>query len=191
GLWRSGGGVWCRDWRGARADRRRRRRVRGRLDRAVPRARPGRAAPGGHRGGGRGAGGVLRGGRAGGPAGREHRPGGRRGPRPRRGGAEPGAAGPGGPGGGPGRAGPGRGADGAPGLDLGVPIASRDRATVGGAGATNAGGLRVLRYGPMRSQVRGVEAVLADGTVVSHLAGLVKDNTGYDYPGLLAGSEGT
>jgi FAD/FMN-containing dehydrogenase len=33
--------------------------------------------------------------------------------------------------------------------------------------------------------------VLADGTVVSHLAGLVKDNTGYDYPSLLAGSEGT
>jgi FAD/FMN-containing dehydrogenase len=62
---------------------------------------------------------------------------------------------------------------------------------VGGAIATNAGGLRVLRYGPMRAQVRGVEAVLADGTVVSHLAGLVKDNTGYDYPGLLAGSEGT
>ena len=70
-------------------------------------------------------------------------------------------------------------------------IASRDSATVGGAVATNAGGLRVLRYGPMRAQVRGVEAVLADGTVVSHLAGLVKDNTGYDYAGLLAGSEGT
>jgi len=82
-------------------------------------------------------------------------------------------------------------ADADPGLDLGVLIASRDSATVGGAVATNAGGLRVLRYGPMRSQVRGVEAVLADGTVVSHLAGLVKDNTGYDYPGLLAGSEGT
>jgi FAD/FMN-containing dehydrogenase len=78
-----------------------------------------------------------------------------------------------------------------PGLDLGVLIASRGSATVGGAVATNAGGLRVLRYGPMRAQVRGVEAVLADGTVVSHLAGLVKDNTGYDYPGLLAGSEGT
>jgi FAD/FMN-containing dehydrogenase len=43
----------------------------------------------------------------------------------------------------------------------------------------------------MRSQLRGVEAVLADGTVVSHLSGLVKDNTGYDYPSLLAGSEGT
>ncbi|MGP8002053.1 MAG: FAD-binding oxidoreductase [Streptosporangiaceae bacterium] len=82
-------------------------------------------------------------------------------------------------------------ADAAPGLDLGVLIASRGSATVGGAVATNAGGLRVLRYGPMRAQLRGVEAVLADGTVLSHLAGLAKDNTGYDYPGLLAGSEGT
>ena len=81
--------------------------------------------------------------------------------------------------------------DASPGLDLGILIASRDSATVGGAVATNAGGLRVLRYGPMRAQVRGVEAVLSDGTVVSHLAGLVKDNTGYDYPSLLAGSEGT
>jgi FAD/FMN-containing dehydrogenase len=62
---------------------------------------------------------------------------------------------------------------------------------VGGAVATNAGGLRVLRYGPMRAQLRGLEAVLSDGTVVSHLSGLVKDNTGYDYPSLLAGSEGT
>jgi len=82
-------------------------------------------------------------------------------------------------------------ADADPALDLGVLIASRGSATAGGAIATNAGGLRVLRYGPMRAQVRGVTAVLADGTVVSHLAGLVKDNTGYDYPGLLAGSEGT
>jgi FAD/FMN-containing dehydrogenase len=82
-------------------------------------------------------------------------------------------------------------ADAAPDLDLGVLIASRGSATVGGAIATNAGGLRVLRYGPMRAQVRGVEAVLSDGTIVSHLAGLIKDNTGYDYAGLLAGSEGT
>ncbi len=78
-----------------------------------------------------------------------------------------------------------------PDLDLGILIASRDSATVGGAIATNAGGLRVLRYGPMRSQLRGVEAVLSDGTVVSHLSGLIKDNTGYNYPGLLSGSEGT
>jgi FAD/FMN-containing dehydrogenase len=84
-----------------------------------------------------------------------------------------------------------RAADAGPGLDMGVLIASRGSATVGGAIATNAGGLRVLRYGPMRSQVRGVEAVLSDGTIVSHLAGLTKDNTGYDYAGLLAGSEGT
>ena len=82
-------------------------------------------------------------------------------------------------------------ADADPGLDLGILIASRGSATVGGAVATNAGGLRVLRFGPMRAQLRGIEAVLADGTVVSHLAGLVKDNTGYDYPSLLAGSEGT
>ena len=82
-------------------------------------------------------------------------------------------------------------ADAHPSLDLGILIASRDSATIGGAIATNAGGLRVLRYGPMRAQLRGIEAVLADGTVVSHMAGLVKDNTGYDYPSLLAGSEGT
>ena len=79
----------------------------------------------------------------------------------------------------------------APGLDLGVLIASRDSATAGGAIAANAGGVRVLRYGPMRAQLRGIEAVLADGTVLTHLSGLVKDNTGYDYPSLLAGSEGT
>jgi FAD/FMN-containing dehydrogenase len=78
-----------------------------------------------------------------------------------------------------------------PGLDLGITVASRHSATVGGAVATNAGGVRVLRYGPMRAQLRGIEAVLADGTVISHLAGLDKDNTGYDYPSLLAGSEGT
>ena len=82
-------------------------------------------------------------------------------------------------------------ADADPGLDLGIQIASRESATVGGAVATNAGGVRVLRYGPMRAQLRGIEAVLSDGTVVSHLAGLTKDNTGYDYPSLLAGSEGT
>ncbi|EFC79870.1 FAD-binding oxidoreductase [Parafrankia sp. EUN1f] len=82
-------------------------------------------------------------------------------------------------------------ADAHPDLDFGVAIASRHSATVGGAIATNAGGVRVLRNGPMRAQIRGVEAVLSDGTVLSHLSGLTKDNTGYDYPSLLAGSEGT
>jgi FAD/FMN-containing dehydrogenase len=82
-------------------------------------------------------------------------------------------------------------ADAHPDLDFGVALASGQSATVGGAIATNAGGVRVLRHGPMRAQIRGIEAVLADGTVLSHLTGLVKDNTGYDYPSLLAGSEGT
>ena len=74
---------------------------------------------------------------------------------------------------------------------VGEPHVLTGDATAGGAVATNARGLRVLRFGPMRAQLRGIEAVLADGTVVSHLAGLVKDNTGYDYPSLLAGSVGT
>jgi len=79
----------------------------------------------------------------------------------------------------------------AAGLAFGVDLGARDSATVGGMVATNAGGLRVLRYGAMRAQVLGVEAVLADGSVVEHLGGLVKDNTGYDLAGLLCGSEGT
>jgi FAD/FMN-containing dehydrogenase len=77
------------------------------------------------------------------------------------------------------------------GLAFPVDLAARDSATVGGMIATNAGGLHVLRYGSMRAQVLGVEAVLAGGTVVSRLSGLVKDNTGYDLSQLLVGSEGT
>ncbi len=72
-----------------------------------------------------------------------------------------------------------------------VDLAARDSATVGGMVATNAGGLHVLRYGSMRAQVIGLEAVLADGQVVLRLSGLVKDNTGYDLSQLLVGSEGT
>jgi len=79
----------------------------------------------------------------------------------------------------------------AAGLDFGVDLAARSAATVGGLVATNAGGIRVLRHGSMRAQVAGLEAVLADGTVVSRLSGLAKDNTGYDLNQLLVGSEGT
>jgi len=74
---------------------------------------------------------------------------------------------------------------------FGVDLAARDSATIGGMIATNAGGVNVLRHGPMRSQLLGVEAVLADGSVVQRLSGLAKDNTGYDLAGLLCGSEGT
>lgn len=77
------------------------------------------------------------------------------------------------------------------GLSFPVDLAARDSASVGGLVATNAGGLNVLRYGPMRAQVLGLEAVMADGTVISRLSGLVKDNTGYDLSQLLVGSEGT
>ena len=79
----------------------------------------------------------------------------------------------------------------AAGLRFPVDLAARGSATIGGMVATNAGGLSVLRFGPMRSQLAGLEAVLADGSVISHLGGLVKDNTGYDLCGLLCGSEGT
>ncbi|WP_033213697.1 FAD-binding oxidoreductase [Kitasatospora phosalacinea] len=77
------------------------------------------------------------------------------------------------------------------GWEFGVDLASRDSATLGGMIATNAGGERVLRYGTTRANVAGLEAVLADGTVLDRLAGLPKDNTGYDLTGLLVGSEGT
>jgi FAD/FMN-containing dehydrogenase len=79
----------------------------------------------------------------------------------------------------------------AAGFAFGVDFGARDSATVGGAIATNAGGINVVRHGPMRSQVIGLEAVLADGTVVRRLPGMPKDNSGYHLPSLLAGSEGT
>jgi FAD/FMN-containing dehydrogenase len=72
-------------------------------------------------------------------------------------------------------------------LDLGA----RGSATVGGNIATNAGGNAVIRYGMMREQLLGVEAVLADGTVISSLNNVIKNNTGYDLKQLFIGSEGT
>jgi FAD/FMN-containing dehydrogenase len=77
------------------------------------------------------------------------------------------------------------------GLSYGVDLASRDSATVAGTIATNAGGVHTVRYGFTRAQVLGLEAVLADGSIVSRLAGLTSDNAGYDLAGLLVGSEGT
>ncbi|MBM3670567.1 MAG: FAD-binding oxidoreductase, partial [Actinobacteria bacterium] len=73
----------------------------------------------------------------------------------------------------------------------GVDLAGRDSATIGGTVATNAGGIHVVAFGMTRAQVVGIEAVLADGIVLSHLSGLLKDNTGLDLGALLCGSEGT
>jgi FAD/FMN-containing dehydrogenase len=79
----------------------------------------------------------------------------------------------------------------AAGWGYGVDLAARDSATIGGTVATNAGGIRVLAYGMTRAQVCGIEAVLPDGSVISHMSGLAKDNTGFDLAQLLCGSEGT
>ncbi|RWP38421.1 FAD-binding oxidoreductase [Mesorhizobium sp.] len=79
----------------------------------------------------------------------------------------------------------------AAGCQFGVDIGARGSATVGGIVATNAGGIRVLKYGMFRAQVAGLETVLADGTVLSALRGLDKDNAGYDLNQLFIGSEGT
>jgi FAD/FMN-containing dehydrogenase len=62
---------------------------------------------------------------------------------------------------------------------------------IGGNLSTNAGGVNVVRYGNARAQVLGLEAVLADGTIVSSLRSLRKDTAGYDLKQLFIGSEGT
>lgn len=79
----------------------------------------------------------------------------------------------------------------ASGLLLPLDLGSRGSATIGGTISTNAGGNRVLRFGMMRDMVLGLEAVLADGTVVTALNALMKNNTGYDVKQLFIGSEGT
>ena len=79
----------------------------------------------------------------------------------------------------------------AAGFLLPVDLGARGSCQIGGNIATNAGGLRVIRYGTMRENLLGLEAVQADGTVLSHLSRMQKDNTGYDLRNLIAGSEGT
>nr|WP_255626475.1 FAD-binding oxidoreductase [Phyllobacterium sp. KW56] len=70
-------------------------------------------------------------------------------------------------------------------------LGSEGSAQVGGLISTNAGGTAVVRYGPMRDLVAGLELVLADGRIVNDLAALRKDNTGYMLRQLFIGAEGT
>ena len=79
----------------------------------------------------------------------------------------------------------------AEGLLFPLDIGARGSATIGGNVATNAGGNRVIRFGMMRDQVLGMEVVLADGTVLSSMNKIIKNNTGYDLKQLFIGSEGT
>lgn len=77
------------------------------------------------------------------------------------------------------------------GWQFAVDFGARGSARIGGIIATNAGGNSVVRYGMMREQVLGLEAVLADGTVISSMNEMLKNNTGYDLKQLFIGSEGT
>ena len=74
---------------------------------------------------------------------------------------------------------------------LPITFGAQGSATVGGMVSTNAGGINALRYGTARHLVLGLEAVLADGSLVDGLRGLRKDNAGWDWKQLLIGSEGT
>jgi len=72
-------------------------------------------------------------------------------------------------------------------LDLGA----KGSCQIGGNASTNAGGIRLLRYGSLHGNILGFEAVLANGTILENLNILRKDNTGYDLKQLFIGSEGT
>ena len=77
------------------------------------------------------------------------------------------------------------------GLSPAIDLAARDSATIGGLIATNAGGMEAFRHGTMRHRILGMEAVLADGTVLGDMARVTKANQGYDLKQLFCGAEGT
>lgn len=82
-------------------------------------------------------------------------------------------------------------AAGAAGLLVGVDLTARDSATIGGMVATNAGGLRTVRYGTMGKQVLGLDVALPDGSVLRRKSAVRSDATGYDVAALSIGAEGT
>ena len=72
-----------------------------------------------------------------------------------------------------------------------VDLGARGSCTIGGNISTNAGGNMVIKYGMMRDSVLGLEAVLADGKVVTSMNQMLKNNSGYDLKQLFIGTEGT
>ncbi|KAG6911845.1 hypothetical protein DXG01_000092 [Tephrocybe rancida] len=72
-----------------------------------------------------------------------------------------------------------------------IDLGAKGSCQIGGNVATNAGGLRLLRYGSLHGTVLGLEVVLPDGTILDQLTTLRKDNTGYDLKQLFIGAEGT
>jgi FAD/FMN-containing dehydrogenase len=79
----------------------------------------------------------------------------------------------------------------AAGYEAGLDLGARDTATMGGIAACDAGGLTAIRHGTARARIVGLEAVLADGSTIDRMSGVLKDNAGYNLPALLIGSEGT
>ncbi len=77
------------------------------------------------------------------------------------------------------------------GLIYPVDFAARGSCTIGGNIATNAGGIRVIRYGNTREWIAGLKVVTADGELLELNKGLIKNSSGYDFRQLLIGSEGT
>ena len=77
------------------------------------------------------------------------------------------------------------------GFDMCYNIGSRGSCQLGGNISSNAGGSKIIRYGSLKSNIVGLEAVLADGTILNDMSTMCKDNTGYDLKQLFIGSEGT
>ena len=70
-------------------------------------------------------------------------------------------------------------------------LSSSGSCLIGGNIATNAGGINALKYGTIRDSLQGIEAVLADGSIVQNMSLMKKNNTGYDIKNIFCGSEGT
>ena len=72
-----------------------------------------------------------------------------------------------------------------------IDLSSSGSCMIGGNIATNAGGINALKYGSMRDNVIGLEIISGDGTILTSLSKMKKNNTGYDLKSTICNSEGT